>query len=146
MPKLVNCKWFYLSVDLAVAHTLGHLRPLSSILNILGVKSIAYTNYKLVSAALSKKNVLFLYASRLTHKAWRPLQLFYSRGLCHPLLRLKQGYPFYSPYGCRLGYHLSEAWPVEQNALPPQFYVASLTSGFEPTLCGSNTSAWIQCS
>ena len=59
------------------------------------------------------------------------LQLFLSRGRCHLLLGLKQGYPFYSPYGCRLGYHQSEAWPVEQKALhvPPQFYVASVTTG-----------------
>ena len=31
------------------------------------------------------------------------------------------GYPFYSPYGCRLGYHQADVWPVEQKALPPQF-------------------------
>ena len=57
------------------------------------------------------------------------LQLFLSRGPCHLLLGLKQGYPFYSPYECRLGYHQSEAWSVEQKALPPQFYVASVTTG-----------------
>ena len=33
------------------------------------------------------------------------LQLFYSRGRCHLLLGLTQGYPFYSPHGSRLGYH-----------------------------------------
>ena len=76
----------------------------------------------------------FCYASRQTHKVWRPLQgvgynYFFSRGRCHLLLGLKQGYPFYSPYGCRLGYHQSEAWPVEQKALPPQFYVANVTTG-----------------
>ena len=32
------------------------------------------------------------------------LQLFFSQRLCHLLLGLKQDYPFYSPYGCRLGY------------------------------------------
>ena len=53
----------------------------------------------------------------------------FSRGSCHLLLGLKQGYPFYSPYGCRLGYHQSEAWQIEQKALPPQFYVASVTTG-----------------
>ena len=57
------------------------------------------------------------------------LQLFLSRGHCHLLLGLKQGYPLYSPYGCRLGYHQTEAWPVEQKALPPKFYVASVTTG-----------------
>ena len=31
-----------------------------------------------------------------------------------------QDYPLYSPYRCRLGYHLSEAWLEEQKALPPQ--------------------------
>ena len=30
------------------------------------------------------------------------------------LLGLKQGYPFYSPHGCRLGYHQSKAWPVDR--------------------------------
>ena len=28
-----------------------------------------------------------------------------------------------------LGYHQVKAWPVEQKALPPQFYVASVTTG-----------------
>ena len=57
------------------------------------------------------------------------LKLFFSGGSCHLLLGLKQGYPLYSPYGCRLRYHQSEAWLVEQKALPPQFYVASVTTG-----------------
>ena len=48
------------------------------------------------------------------------LQLILARGRCHPLLWLKQGYPLYSPYGCRLGYCPSEAWLVEQKALPPK--------------------------
>ena len=30
--------------------------------------------------------------------------------------------PFKSIYGCRLGYHPSKAWLVEQKALPPNFY------------------------
>ena len=56
--------------------------------------------------------IIFFYASRLTHKAWKAtlrcwLQLFLSRGRCHLLLGLKHCYPFYSPYGCRLGYHQS---------------------------------------
>ena len=46
---------------------------------------------------------------------------FFSRSCCHLLLGLKQGYPFHSPYGCRLGYHQFEAWPVEQKALPQQW-------------------------
>ena len=50
------------------------------------------------------------------------LQFIFARGRCHLLLGLKQGYPLYSPYGCRLGYHQSEAWLVEQKALPPQLY------------------------
>ena len=33
-----------------------------------------------------------------------------SRSSCHLLLGLKQGYPLYSPYGCSLWYHQSEAW------------------------------------
>ena len=57
------------------------------------------------------------------------LQLFFSRGHCRLLLGLKQGYPFHSPYECRLGYLQFEAWPVEQKALPPQLYVASVTTG-----------------
>ena len=52
-------------------------------------------------------------------KVWAIVIFF--RGRCHLLLGLKQCYPLYSPYGCRLGYHQSEAWPVEQKALPPQF-------------------------
>ena len=59
-------------------------------------------------------------------KVWATI--IFVRGRCHLLLGLKQGYPFLSPYGCRLGYHQSEAWPVEQKALPPQFYVASVTT------------------
>ena len=59
------------------------------------------------------------------------LQFFYSRCRCHLLLVLKQGYPFYSQYRCKLGYHQSEAWPVEQKTLPPQFYVASVTTGIQ---------------
>ena len=75
----------------------------------------------------------FFYASLQTHKVWRSLQgvgynYVLSRDRCHLLLGLKQGYPLYSPYGSRLGYHQSEAWPVEQKALPPQFYVASVTT------------------
>ena len=43
--------------------------------------------------------------------------IIFSRGRCHLLLGLN------SPFGCRLGYHpsdMSEAWLVEQKALPPQ--------------------------
>ena len=55
-------------------------------------------------------------------QGWSPLQgvgkKTFSRGRCHLLLGLKQGYPFtvhsYS--------HPSEAWLVEREALPPQFY------------------------
>ena len=44
-----------------------------------------------------------LYASRQTHKAWR--------SHCHLLLGLKQGYPLYSTYGCRLGnLHQKPGW------------------------------------
>ena len=60
-------------------------------------------------------------------KVWATI--IFSRGRCHLLLGMKQGYPFYSPYECRLGYHQSKAWPVEQKALPPQLYVASVTTG-----------------
>ena len=45
-------------------------------------------------------------------KVWATI--IFPRGCCLLLLGLKQGYPFYSPYGCRLGYHQSESWPVEQ--------------------------------
>ena len=73
------------------------------------------------------------YASRQTHRTSRPLKVWativFSRGRCHLPLGLKQGYPFHSPNGCRLKYHQFEAWPVEQCALPPQFYVASVTTG-----------------
>ena len=53
-------------------------------------------------------------------------QTFFQRAVCHlhVLLGLKQGYPLYSPYGCRLGYHPLEAWLAEQEALPPQLYKA----------------------
>ena len=40
-------------------------------------------------------------------KVWATI--VFSRGLCYLLLGLKQGYPFYSLYRCRLGYHQSEA-------------------------------------
>ena len=60
-------------------------------------------------------------------KVWATIIFF--RGRCHLLLGLKQGYLFHSPYGCRFGYYQFEAWPVEQKALPPQFDVASLTTG-----------------
>ena len=53
------------------------------------------------------------------------------RGRCHLLLGLKQCYPFHSPYGCRRGYHQFEARPVEQKALTPQFYVASVMTGIQ---------------
>ena len=65
-------------------------------------------------------------------KVWATIFLLF-RGRCHVLLGLKQGYPLNSPYGCRLGYHQSEVWPVEQKALPPQFYV--VCHDLEPTLC-----------
>ena len=58
-------------------------------------------------------------------KAWATITIF-SRGRCHLLLGLKQGCPFYSPYGCRLGYYQSKVWPVEQKALPPQFRFVSV--------------------
>jgi hypothetical protein len=45
---------------------------------------------------------------------------------------MKQGYPLYSPYGCRLGYHQSEAWQVEQKVLPPQFYEAIMVISVLP--------------
>ena len=44
---------------------------------------------------------------------------YFARGRCHLLMGLKQGCIPHSPYGCRLGYHPSEAWLVEQKALPP---------------------------
>ena len=50
----------------------------------------------------------FFYAIRQTHKPWRSLEgegyNFFFRGCCHLLLGLKQGYPLYSPNGCRLGF------------------------------------------
>ena len=52
-----------------------------------------------------------------------------------PTAWAEQGYPFYSPYmpyGCRLGYHQSEAWPVEQKALPLQFW--SINKGCDQEL------------
>ena len=42
----------------------------------------------------------------------------FSRGRCHLLQGLKQGYPLYSQYGCRLGYHQSETWLVESTTSP----------------------------
>ena len=77
----------------------------------------------------------FFYASRQTHKTWRlghfkvwATIIFVQRPM-PPTPRAETGLPLYSPYECRLGYHQSEAWPVEQKALPPQFYVASVTTG-----------------
>ena len=61
-------------------------------------------------------------------KVWATM-IFFQRPLPPFPIGLKQGYPFYSPYGCRLGYHQSEAWPVEQKALPLKLYVASVTTG-----------------
>ena len=57
---------------------------------------------------------------------------------------LKQGYPFYSPYKCRLGYHQSEAWLVESTA--SQLYVASVPTGIRTHILLINTRAWIRCS
>ena len=73
-------------------------------------------------------------ASCQIHKAWRPLKVWativlFSRGRCHLPLGLKQGYPFHSPYECRLGYHQFKAWPVKQKALPPKFLVKSAKTG-----------------
>ena len=44
------------------------------------------------------------------------LQLSLSRGCCHLLLGLKQGYPFHSPYECRLGYHRTPSIGAYQSA------------------------------
>ena len=54
-------------------------------------------------------------------KVWATIN-YLSRGRYQTLLGLKQGYPLYSPYGCRLVYHPSEAWLVEQeSATSPAF-------------------------
>ena len=101
-----------------------------------GIETLTQAKHMVLSVCSASVTFLFnfiFYASRQTHKAWRPLQgvgyNVLSRGHCHLLLELKQGDPFDSPYGCRLGYHQSEAWPVEQKALPSQFYVVSVTTG-----------------
>ena len=70
---------------------------------------------------------------------------YYSSGHCHLLLVLKQGHSLYRPLGCRLGYHPSEAWLVEQKALPTQLYEAihevswlrtqESRPGLKPILC-----------
>ena len=63
-------------------------------------------------------------------KVWAT-NIFFQRPLpptCTP--RAETGLPLLqSIQMCRLGYHQSEAWLVEQKALPPQLYVASVTTG-----------------
>ena len=54
-------------------------------------------------------------------KVWATI-IFFQR-LLQLFLGLKRGYPFYSPYGCRLGYHQFKAWSAEQKALPSQFKI-----------------------
>ena len=45
----------------------------------------------------------------------------------------------------RLGYHQSEAWLVEQKALPPQLYVASVTTGIRTHTLLINSLAMTNC-
>ena len=59
------------------------------------------------------------------------LQLLFFQGPLPPTPRAVTGLPhLQSIWMGRLGYHQSEAWTVEQKALPPQLYVASVTTGF----------------
>ena len=57
-------------------------------------------------------------------KVWATI-IFFQR-LLPP--RAETGLPLLQFNGCRLRYHQFEAWPVEQKVLPPQFYVASVTT------------------
>ena len=52
--------------------------------------------------------IFFFHASRQTHKAGKPLQgVGYNYFILEAVATTpKKGYPFYCPYGCRLGYHV----------------------------------------
>ena len=101
----------------------------------------------------------FFYASRQTHKAWMPLQgVGYNNFFREPLpptpIGLKQGYPFYSPYGSRLGYHQFKA--TRRNVLPfgickfkfsphLSFNTIKKISGYSYTLNTISDYVWSQC-
>ena len=60
--------------------------------------------------------LIFFYASRQTHKAWRSLQgvgynYFVIQRPLPPTPRAEQGYPLYSPYECRLGFRDPNNFP-----------------------------------
>ena len=52
-------------------------------------------------------------------KLWATYQLVF-QGLLPPTSGAETGLTPFSPYGCRHGYHPSEAWLVKQKALPPR--------------------------